>query len=208
MRITRVYTRAGDGGETRLVGNQKVSKDDARIEAFGTIDELNAVLGLVRATIGPEKVRVQALTAIDAILDRVQNDLFDVGADLATRPADRWPGMDRVDEKDVTWLEGRCDELNEQLGPLTEFILPGGGPVGAFLHQARTVCRRAERRIVSLAQLESEGAVADSLRYVNRLSDLLFVLSRTAARATGHQETLWVRRERGSDSSPARSADD
>ena len=126
------------------------------------------------------------------MLHRVQNDLFNLGSDLATRPADRWEGMYRVGGEDVTRLEGWIDELNGDLPPLVEFILPGGGPVGAFLHQARTICRRAER--ISLDLMETEEGVGDGpMRYLNRLSDFLFVLGRWASRALGEQEYLWER---------------
>lgn len=185
MRITKVYTRTGDKGTTRLVGGQAVSKDDARIEAYGTVDELNAILGLVRVTHG-------RTDRLDGILQRIQNDLFNVGSDLATRSADRWEGMFRVGAEDVTTLEGWIDDLNGDLAPLKEFILPGGGPVGAQLHQARTVCRRAERRVVTLMALEDDvgGGV---LTYLNRLSDLLFVLGRWAAKELGEPEVYWQR---------------
>lgn len=192
MRITRVYTRTGDKGTTRLVGGQEVRKDDVRIGAYGTVDELNAILGLVRAfnpRVGPT---ADAGARMDAMLHRIQNDLFNVGSDLATRPADRWPGMVLVGGDDVTRLEGWIDTLNEDVGPLKEFILPGGGPVGAFLHQARTVCRRAERECVTLMTAEPETGDGP-LKYLNRLSDLLFVLGRWAARAHGEPEFLWER---------------
>ncbi|MBI5849606.1 MAG: cob(I)yrinic acid a,c-diamide adenosyltransferase [Planctomycetes bacterium] len=198
MRITRVYTRTGDKGTTRLVGGHEVRKDDLRIEAYGTVDELNAVLGLVRAfgkTAAPSAVAIDAVRAresLDGVLRVVQNDLFDVGADLATRPADRWAGMHQVGPSDVTRLEEWCDRFNAELEPLKDFVLPGGGAVGAFLHQARTVCRRAERRVVSLCAAEpetGEGCVV----YLNRLSDLLFVLARWIAKASGESETLWTR---------------
>ena len=130
MRITRVYTRTGDKGTTRLVGGQEVSKDHPRIEAYGTIDELNAILGLVRVFNGQSAAPPASRARVDAMLHRIQNDLFNVGSDLATCPEDRWPGMYRVGEGDVAQLERWCDELNEDVGPLKEFILPGGG-VGA-----------------------------------------------------------------------------
>ncbi|MCC6783604.1 MAG: cob(I)yrinic acid a,c-diamide adenosyltransferase [Planctomycetes bacterium] len=188
MRITRVYTRTGDQGTTRLVGGQELRKDDVRIEAYGTVDELNAVLGLARTFNrgGPPP----ASEAIDAVLRVVQNDLFNVGADLATRPSDRWEGMPQVGARDVKQLEDWCDRFNAELGPLKDFVLPGGGPVGAFLHQARTVCRRAERRVVTLRAAEPETGDA-CVVYLNRLSDLLFVLSRWAAKAHGEPEYLW-----------------
>lgn len=190
MRITKVYTRAGDGGETRLVGGRKVTKDAPRIEAYGTVDELNAVLGLARTFNQQSGAPREALTTIEAMLEEVQNELFNVGTDLATRAADRWEGMHRVGDAEVTRLERWIDELNQDLGPLKEFILPGGGPVGAFLHQARTVCRRAERRVYTLMQAEDD--VGDGcLRYLNRLSDFLFVLGRWAAKAIGEPEYYW-----------------
>ena len=189
MRITRVYTRGGDGGKTKLVGGEDVRKDAERIESYGTVDELNAILGLARTF---NRRDDDGAAKIDSILADLQNDLFNVGSDLATPPASRWEGMYRVGDADVSRLESLCDELNESLGPLKEFILPGGGEVGSFLHQARTVCRRAERRVVSLMQ--AEGPVADGcLRYLNRLSDLLFVLGRWAAKHYGEPETFWRR---------------
>jgi cob(I)alamin adenosyltransferase len=189
VRITRVYTKVGDGGTTRLVGGAEVSKDDLRIEAYGTVDELNAVLGLAR-TFNQASTALAARDEVDRVLAAVQNDLFNVGADLATPAADRWPTMYRVDEPDVVKLEGWIDRLNDELPPLREFILPGGGPVGASLHQARTVCRRAERRVVTLLRADEEVGYG-VLRYLNRLSDLLFVLGRWAARAHGEPEYLW-----------------
>jgi cob(I)alamin adenosyltransferase len=192
MRITRVYTRTGDQGTTRLVGGQEVPKNHVRIASYGTIDELNAVLGLVRTFNQRSGAAAEAVARIDGMLHRIQNDLFNVGSDLATRPQDRWEGMFRVGTDDVARLEGWIDELNEDVGPLREFILPGGGPVGAFLHQARTVCRRAERELVAL--MHAEPDVGDGpMRYVNRLSDLLFVLGRWAARQLGEPEYLWER---------------
>ncbi|HMV67748.1 MAG TPA: cob(I)yrinic acid a,c-diamide adenosyltransferase [Myxococcota bacterium] len=188
MRITRVYTRTGDKGQTRLVGGRARDKDDLRIEAYGTVDELNAVLGLAR-TFNDRSTTAEA-SRVGALLRDLQNDLFNVGAELATHPDDRWEGMPRVGDAEVERLEGWIDTLNEDLPPLREFILPGGGPVGAFLHQARTVCRRAERRVVTLLRAEPETGEAP-MRYLNRLSDLLFVLGRWAAQALGEPEYLW-----------------
>ncbi len=190
MRITRVYTRSGDKGTTRLVGGQELRKDAPRIEAYGTVDELSAVLGLARTFNQGSQVALAAATSIDEVLRAIQNDLFNVGADLATRPADRWPGLYRVGSADVQRLEAWCDRFNGDLGPLEDFVLPGGGPVGAFLHQARTVCRRAERRLVTLLAAEPETEEG-CLVYLNRLSDLLFVLARWAAKALGETEYLW-----------------
>jgi len=190
MRITKVYTRTGDKGSTRLVGGQVVDKNDVRIEAYGTVDELNAVLGLARTFNANAAADASAIARVESILKHLQNDLFNVGSDLATRAADRWPGMFRVGTDDVARLEGWIDELNADLPPLEEFILPGGGPIGAFLHQARTVCRRAERRVLDLMQTQDD--VGDGcLMYLNRLSDLLFVLGRWAARALGEPEYQW-----------------
>jgi cob(I)alamin adenosyltransferase len=192
MRITKVYTRTGDKGTTGLVGGERVPKNHARIEAYGTVDELNAVVGLARTWNARSGAAPDAVRRIDEMLHRVQNDLFNLGADLATPAAARWEGMYRVGGDDVAQLEGWIDALNEDLPPLKEFILPGGGPVGAFLHQARTTCRRAERVVIDLMELEVE--VGDGpMRYLNRLSDFLFVLGRWAARALGEPEFLWER---------------
>lgn len=154
MRITRVYTRTGDKGTTRLVGGQEVYKDHPRIAAYGTTDELNAIIGIVRYQNRVSGAPSDAVGRLDAMLHTIQNDLFNVGSDLATRPEDRWEGMYRVGDADVKRLEEWIDALNADVGPLKEFILPGGGPVGAFLHQARTVCRRAERELVALLREE------------------------------------------------------
>lgn len=195
MRITRVYTRTGDAGMTGLVGGERVSKDDLRIEAYGTVDELNTIIGLARTFAAQAAVREPA-SRLDDMLKVVQNDLFNVGADLAT-PADaRWEGMYRVGDDEVTRLEGWCDTLNEDLGPLLEFVLPGGGPVGAFLHQARTVCRRAERLVVSLHHAQPD-VDSGCLRYLNRLSDWLFVAARWAAKTQGVPEFTWEKPRRG-----------
>jgi cob(I)alamin adenosyltransferase len=192
MRITRVYTRTGDKGMTRLVGGQQVPKDHPRIAAYGTLDELNAIVGIIRVFNTRSGAAPEAISRIDSMLHTIQNDLFNVGSDLATRPEDRWEGMYRVGDTDVTRLEGWIDVLNDDVGPLKEFILPGGGPVGAFFHQARTVCRRAERELVHLLREEPEVGEG-AMRYVNRLSDYLFVAGRWAAKALGEPEFLWER---------------
>lgn len=190
MRITKVYTRVGDRGDTRLVGGRKVPKDDPRIEAYGTVDELNAIVGLVRTFNAREGGAEEQAIAIDGMLSEIQDELFVVGADLATRAADRWEGMVRIGDEAITRLEQWIDDLNKELPPLKEFILPGGGVVGAFLHQARTVCRRAERRVCTLVRAEPEVG-EECLRYLNRLSDFFFVLGRWAARAHGEPEVYW-----------------
>lgn len=196
MLITRVYTKTGDKGETRLVGGQKVAKDHVRIASYGTTDELNSIVGIVRWHNRVSGAAPEAVARIDGMLHQVQNDLFNVGSDLATRPDDRWPGMVRVNEGDIERLEGWIDSLNADVGPLTEFILPGGGPVGAFLHQARTVCRRGEREVVALLR-EEPDTDALPMKYLNRLSDYLFVLGRWAAKQLGEPEFLWDRPKPG-----------
>ena len=190
MRITKVYTRGGDSGQTSLVGGARVRKDHVRIRAYGTVDELNAAVGLTRTFNGRSGAPAETVAVIDAMLHRIQNDLFDVGSDLATPAEARWEGMHRVGGDEVARLESYIDELNETLPPLREFILPGGGPVGAFFHQARTVCRRAEREVLCL--MDAEPDVGDGvMRYLNRLSDYLFVAGRWAAKHLGEAENLW-----------------
>lgn len=175
MRITKVYTRTGDAGKTSLVSGDRVSKADLRVSAYGDVDELNSVLGVVRT--GPLDVELSEL------LGRLQNDLFTVGADLATPAGTPVP---RVSPEMVTELEQVIDQYLEELEPLKEFILPGGSSAGAMLHLARTVARRAERVVVALA--EREEITAEALQYLNRLSDLLFVLARAANKRAGTVE--------------------
>jgi cob(I)alamin adenosyltransferase len=188
MRITKVYTRAGDRGTSRLVGGEERRKDDPRIEAYGTVDELNAVMGIVRAAAERDEPKIHA--ELDEILGEIQDDLFNVGTDLATPAAARWEGMYAVGDDDVNRLEGWIDRFNEALPPLVEFVLPGGGGVAALLHQARTVCRRAERRGIAVADEQPE-LLAGPLRYLNRLSDLLFVLARWSTLQSGRAEVTW-----------------
>jgi len=188
IRITKVYTRTGDKGETALVGGRRVPKDDPRIESYGTIDELNAVLGIVRACNDAAKPS-PATKRLDQILRQIQNELFDLGSELATPPDAAWEGMIRIGPAQIAVLERTIDECQEDLQPLKSFILPGGGMIAAFLHQARTVCRRAERDILRLMHREPVGESA--LGYVNRLSDLLFVLSRWMSHRLGEPEYLW-----------------
>lgn len=190
MRITRVYTRSGDRGTTALVGGQRVPKDHVRIEAYGTVDELNAVLGLARAELArcPDPA---AVAPVDAQLEQAQHDCFSLGSDLATRTEDRWPQMRLLGPDDITRMEGWIDTLNADLEPLQEFVLPGGGPSGATLHLARTVCRRAERATIRLAA--SEDVNVHAIAALNRLSDYLFVASRWVARQLGQPEPLWDR---------------
>lgn len=191
VRLTKIYTRTGDKGDTRLVGGQKVPKDHLRIEAYGTIDELNTILGLARVFNLRETSDAAVSTSIDTFLRKTQNDLFNLGSDLATRVADRWPNMPLICANDITELESTIDRWNDELFPLNSFVLPGGNPLSAFLHQARTVCRRAERCILRLSREDDIGEHV--LPYVNRMSDALFVLSRWATIKTGAQEFLWER---------------
>jgi len=191
IRITRVYTRTGDKGDTALVGGRRVPKDSPRIEAYGTIDELNSIVGLARVFNAEQLARGAKYRWLDEVLRRLQNELFDLGSELATPPDAEYEGMFRVSEAEVTALERLIDQCQKDLGPLKSFVLPGGGRVGGFLHQARTVCRRAERCILALSRAESIGE--GPLRYVNRLSDLLFVLSRWTGKHLGETEYLWER---------------
>ena len=191
VRITRVYTRTGDKGETGLVGGKRVPKDSQRIEAYGTIDELNSVVGLAR-TFNDEKINVsEAHRFLDVILRQIQDELFDLGSELATPPDFFKEGMYRVDEREVKKIEQLIDECQKELEPLKSFVLPGGGKIGAYLHQCRTVCRRAEREILRLSRVEELSEWP--LKYVNRLSDLFFVLSRWISKQTGEGEYLWQR---------------
>jgi len=190
IRINRVYTRTGDDGGTALVGGTRVPKDSLRVVCYGDVDELNSALGLARsfnaaAPAGAGRER------LEAILRRLQNELFDLGSELATPPDAEYEGMFKVGDADVTALEKTMDELQEDLAPLNSFVLPGGGKVSSFLHLARTVCRRAERNILTLSREEEVGAAL--LAYINRLSDLLFVLSRWAGHTAGESECLWER---------------
>ena len=191
VRITRVYTRTGDKGETGLVGGKRVPKDSQRIEAYGTIDELNSVVGLAR-TFNDEKINVsEAHRFLDVILRQIQDELFDLRSELATPPDFFQEGMYRVGEREVKKIEQLIDECQKELEPLKSFVLPGGGKIGAYLHQCRTVCRRAEREILRLSRVEELSEWP--LKYVNRLSDLFFVLSRWISKQTGEGEYLWQR---------------
>jgi cob(I)alamin adenosyltransferase len=176
----KIYTKTGDGGETGLFGGPRVPKDHPRVEAYGDVDELNSLLGLVRC----EEID----QAIDIHLARIQHELFDLGAELASPDPDR-AGTRRVAAAQIAALESIIDEHEGRLPPLKNFILPGGARSAALLHFARTVCRRAERRVVTLS--EKEPISADIIIYLNRLSDLLFVLSRSANRAAGRGDVEW-----------------
>jgi cob(I)alamin adenosyltransferase len=182
--LTRIYTRTGDGGRTALVTGERRPKHDLRIEAYGTVDETNATIGLAR---------LHTTGEIDAVLGRIQNDLFDLGADLATPASDEPPAYEplRVVDAQVERLEREIDAMNERLSPLRSFILPGGTPAAAALHLARTVCRRAERIAVALSEKPDETVSPAAIKYLNRLSDLLFVASRHV-NEDGAKDVLWV----------------
>ena len=191
IRITKVYTRTGDKGETALVGGKRVPKDSPRIDAYGTIDELNSIVGLARV-FNEEKLNAgDAHRFLDLALRQIQDELFDLGSELATPDDFSYDGMYRVSEREVKKIEELIDECQKELGPLKSFVLPGGGKIGAYLHQCRTVCRRAEREILRLSRAEPLSEWP--LKYVNRLSDLFFVLSRWISKQTGEQEYLWQR---------------
>lgn len=175
-RLSKIYTRTGDDGSTGLGDGSRTPKDSARVEAYGTVDELNSQLGVVLACEG-------IADDIRALLVHIQHALFDLGGELCV------PGMAMIQEADVSGLEQTLDHYNDDLPRLKEFILPGGGMAAAQCHVARTVCRRAERRVVTLAH--TEPVRAEVVHYLNRLSDLLFVLCRVLARASGHGEVLW-----------------
>ncbi len=187
--LTKIYTKTGDDGTTGLGSGERRKKYDLRVDAYGTVDETNAAVGVARLSTGTDA----ALADLDAMLMRIQNDLFDLGADLATPPTDEDLGYEplRVVEAQVNRLETEIDTLNADLSPLNSFVLPGGTPAAAALHVARTICRRAERQSVELAEAEP-GKVSDHVRrYLNRLSDFLFVASRWT-NDKGAQDVLWV----------------
>jgi cob(I)alamin adenosyltransferase len=184
--LNRIYTKRGDGGETSLAGGQRVPKDALRIECFGAVDELNAVVGMAAVTANEDP----RLATLAAALQRVQHELFNLGSELATLPADLHPRQPRVRPADVAWLESEIDSANSALAPLRSFVLPGGCRINAELHLARTVCRRAERLAVSLARVEPMPE-SEAVRYLNRLSDALFVWSRVASERINAPEVLW-----------------
>jgi cob(I)alamin adenosyltransferase len=183
VRLSRIYTRLGDGGDTHLGDMSRVRKTSPRVTAYGEVDELNSVIGLCRRQTLPLEY--------EAMLARVQNDLFDLGADLAV-PEGEEGGRERlrVTPQQVARLEAWCDEVNADLEDLTSFVLPGGSGGAAWLHLARTVCRRAERAVVALADVEQ--VTPEVLAYLNRLSDLCFILARGANRHAGTGDVLWV----------------
>jgi cob(I)alamin adenosyltransferase len=189
MRLSKIYTRLGDAGETALIGGRRVSKDSPRIESFGTLDELQATLGLLRAALGEGEDRGALRRETVEALDRVQNDLFDVGNMLSTPPDSPYPVPNPMTGERIAWLETTMDAWLAGQQPLRSFILSGGGRFSALAHLARTVCRRAER--VSIALARDEEVAPEALAYLNRLSDFLFVLARRLAEGFGESEPLW-----------------
>jgi len=187
IRINKVYTRSGDAGKTHLIGGEERWKDNIRVEAFGTVDELNAEIGLCRELvkeIGNEKFR-----SLIRFLKSVQNELFNLGTQLATDLGDDSKNLPQLSDDAILKLESEIDTANESLSELTSFVLPGGSVINAQLHIARNVCRRAERRVVSL--LKKENVDPENIRYLNRLSDALFVWSRWVSKIIGDEENLW-----------------
>jgi cob(I)alamin adenosyltransferase len=180
-RLSKIYTRTGDDGSTGLGDGSRVAKDSLRVEAYGTVDELNSTIGMVLACDGVDD-------AVRETLTQVQHELFDLGGELCI------PGMAMIEDADITRLETSLDGFNDPLPPLKDFILPGGGMAASCCHLARTVCRRAERQVIALGRQEDIRPQAQ--RYLNRLSDLLFVLGRVLARAGGHGEVLWQHERR------------
>lgn len=186
MRIDRVYTKGGDKGETSLIGGERVSKDDMRLECYGTVDELNATLGLVVVALESSAAGPHLLP----IIARVQNELFNLGAVLAAPDPERRAKLPAVEQRHVDGLERDIDAVNDDLPPLTSFVLPGGGAASAAFHLSRTVCRRCERLVVALARTEDVGGEMP-VQYLNRLSDALFVWGRWCAFKDGKPEPLW-----------------
>ena len=181
--LNRIYTKMGDKGETHLAGGQRVPKDSLRIECYGTVDELNAFIGMVSVS------AAEKLPDLARILRRVQHELFNLGSILATKPQDVHPKQARITSAEITQLEKEIDHANAGLAPLRSFVLPGGSRLNTELHACRTICRRAERIAVSLAR--EEDIPAEAIQYLNRLSDALFVWSRWANHTLGVEEVLW-----------------
>jgi cob(I)alamin adenosyltransferase len=187
--LNRIYTKRGDAGQTSLVGGQRLPKDNLRIECYGTVDELNAFLGVARTTAAELSGQFPGMAGFAGILRRIQHELFNLGSVLATLPADVHPKQPKVTAADAAQLEKELDQANEELPALRSFVLPGGSRLDAELHVCRTVCRRAERILVSLGR--EEEVPADAVMYLNRLSDALFVWGRWVNQVTGAEETLW-----------------
>jgi cob(I)alamin adenosyltransferase len=191
LAINRVYTRLGDSGETSLAGGQRLPKNHLRIEAYGTLDELNSFVGLARESALQAAQTSPALAELAAILLRVQHELFNAGSILATLPEDVHPKQARITGAEAVQLEREIDAMNASLQPLRSFVLPGGSRLNAELHVCRTICRRAERICVAMADSAGDAADPEIIKYLNRLSDALFVWSRWASHNLGAEETLW-----------------
>jgi cob(I)alamin adenosyltransferase len=189
LALNRIYTKRGDAGETSLAGGQRVAKDSLRIETYGAVDELNAFVGLARVSCEQTAGVHPSIGLLLAILRRVQHELFNLGSILATRPEDVHPKQACITAAEVQQLEREIDAMNEDLPPLRSFVLPGGTRINAELHVARTVCRRAERLLVALSR--AEQTPPETIQYLNRLSDAMFVWSRWANRELGAAEVLW-----------------
>lgn len=187
---TRIYTRTGDKGSTGLVGGQRVPKNSGRIETYGTVDETSSAIGIARSALRPLTAGSPRIARLDAWLAWTQDSLFNLGSDLATLPKDRWEGMPLVTAADAEALERAIDEAEHDLEPLATFILPSGSMPGAYLHLARTIARRAERLLVTLRESD-EGVSEETLRYLNRLSDALFVWARWINHELGEPESRW-----------------
>jgi len=192
--LNRIYTKMGDKGETHLAGGQRVPKDSLRIECYGTVDELNAFIGMACVS------AAEKLPELAAILRRVQHELFNLGSILATKPQDVHPKQARITSAEISQLEKEIDHANADLAPLRSFVLPGGSRLNTDLHACRTICRRAERIAVALAR--EEDIPAEAIQYLNRLSDALFVWSRWANHTLGVEEVLWQPNQAASGQSP------
>lgn len=186
VKLNKIYTRTGDNGTTALVSGPRRIKHDLRVDAYGTVDETNSILGIAR-------LETRGMDPLDGMLERIQNDLFDLGADLATPDTGEKPEWEplRIVAAQVTRLENDIDTLNADLSPLTSFVLPGGSAAAAHLHLARTIARRAERLMVALSRCEGEIVGAEAIQYINRLSDFLFVAARVC-NDNGRADVLWV----------------
>ena len=187
IRINKVYTRTGDAGKTRLIGGEERWKDDARVEAYGTVDELNAEIGLCRELLKEQKE--DQFSSLIRFLKSVQNELFNLGSRLAAAEDRDTKNLPQLSDDAISKLESEIDTVNESLSELTSFVLPGGSVINAQFHMARNVCRRAERRTVTLSR--NETVVPENIRYLNRLSDALFVWSRWVSHILGDTENFW-----------------
>lgn len=191
IQINRVYTRSGDKGKTSLVGGQRVNKDCLKLESYGTVDELICFVGTARTLVSTKNngLTKKVSTELGKSLTKIQNQLFDIGSILATPAGKSYPSMPTIKAEDSLALEAQMDEMQKSLTPLTSFVLPGGSEINAALHQCRVVCRRAERIVISLSRKEKVDL--NLLKFLNRLSDLFFVMSRYAAKQAGIEEYLW-----------------